>query len=360
MWVIESSALGETICRPSSAGSKPERVDDLLARGAQVGVRAADQVDRGDQRVGLDRQQPRRAVERVRVGLGVDLDLARGQDLGVDHVGAAAEVDDVEHRDVLAQLLRRHLQLLADVGHLQPLADAARGDQHRRERHEPREALRPDRGLGAAAAAVALDRRRRRGREPGRHGHRRLAAVGLDQLVDARARLLDQRRRAEDPQPEAQRPRDQQPRLRVRRPEDRARRRSRRRRTGARRTRRRPRGSRPRRRRPDRRAATGSGSRSRAGRTRPGAGSRARPWSRRRPCPGSARAGRRARPCARARSRRGRTARPRTAGGTGRRAAARSRRSPSCGTRTRSACGGRSRCRSSPGARRPRRRRPRR
>ena len=101
----------------------------------------------------------------------------RRQHLGVDHVRAAAEVDDVQHRDVLAQLLRRHLQLLADVVDLQPLARAAGGDQHRRERHEPREALRADRGLGAAAAAVGLGRRRRRGGEPGRDGHRRLAAV---------------------------------------------------------------------------------------------------------------------------------------------------------------------------------------
>ena len=54
-----------------------ERVDDLLARGAQLGVGEPDQVDRRDQRLGLDRQQPRRAVERVRVRLRVDLDLAR-------------------------------------------------------------------------------------------------------------------------------------------------------------------------------------------------------------------------------------------------------------------------------------------
>ena len=43
-----------------------------------------------------------------------------------------------------------------------------------------------------------------------------------------------------------------------------------------------------------RRAATGCGSRTRAGRSPPGAGSRARPWWRRPPCHGCARAGRRA------------------------------------------------------------------
>jgi hypothetical protein len=66
----------------------------------------AEQVDRGDQRLGLDRQQPRGAREAVAVRLRVDLDLALVLvHLGVQHVGAAAEVDDVEHVDVVAQLL---------------------------------------------------------------------------------------------------------------------------------------------------------------------------------------------------------------------------------------------------------------
>ncbi len=64
----------------------------------------ADQVDRGDERLRLDRQQARGAVEVVAVGLGVDLDLL-AEDLRVQHVGAAAEVDDVQDVDVLAQLL---------------------------------------------------------------------------------------------------------------------------------------------------------------------------------------------------------------------------------------------------------------
>ena len=66
-----------------------------------------------------------------------------------------------------------------------------------------------------------------------------------------------------------------------------------------------------------RRAATGCGSRTRADRSPRGAGSRARPWSSRRPCPGRARAGTRGSRRARASGRRGRTARPRTAAGTG-------------------------------------------
>ena len=66
----------------------------------------ADQVDRRHERLGLERQQPRGPGEVVAVGLGVDLDLV-AVDLGVEHVGAAAEVHDVQHVDVLAQLRSR-------------------------------------------------------------------------------------------------------------------------------------------------------------------------------------------------------------------------------------------------------------
>ena len=95
-----------------------ERGDDLLARRGQRALRdvLADQVDRGDQRLGLDRQQPRGRAEVVAVGLGVDLDRPVVVDLGVEHVGAAAEVHDVEDVDVLAQLLLGDLQALADLG----------------------------------------------------------------------------------------------------------------------------------------------------------------------------------------------------------------------------------------------------
>ena len=57
-------------------GVEAQSVDDLLARGLQVGVDDLQVVDRGHERVALDRQQPRGPVERVRVGLDVDLDLA--------------------------------------------------------------------------------------------------------------------------------------------------------------------------------------------------------------------------------------------------------------------------------------------
>ena len=87
-------------------GVVAERGDDLLAGGREAGLRqvVAEQVDRGDQRLRLERQQARRAREVVAVGVGIDLDLV-AVDLRVEHVGAAAEVDDVQHVEVLAQLL---------------------------------------------------------------------------------------------------------------------------------------------------------------------------------------------------------------------------------------------------------------
>ena len=83
-----------------------ERGDDLLAGGVEAGLRqvVAEEVDRGDQGLRLERQQPGRLGEAVAVGLGVDLDLV-ADDLGVEDVGAAAEVDDVEHVDVAGELL---------------------------------------------------------------------------------------------------------------------------------------------------------------------------------------------------------------------------------------------------------------
>ncbi len=80
-----------------------ERGDDLLAGGVESGLgqMVAEEVDGGDERLGLERQQPGGLGEAVAVGLGVDLDLV-ADDLRVEDVGAAAEVDDVEDVDVAA------------------------------------------------------------------------------------------------------------------------------------------------------------------------------------------------------------------------------------------------------------------
>ena len=104
--------------QPLLGGIVAERADDLGAGGLQAALRqvVAEEVDRRDQRLGLERQQPRRAGEVVAVGLGVDLDLV-ALDFGVEDVGAAAEVDDVEQVDVLLQLL---------VGEFEPLAQTRR------------------------------------------------------------------------------------------------------------------------------------------------------------------------------------------------------------------------------------------
>src|SRR5450755_871861 len=84
-----------------------ERDDHLLPYRGQRACRnvLADQVNRRDQRLGLDRQQPSRTRERIAVGLRVDRDRPVLVDFGVQDVGAGPEVDDVQYRDVLAQLL---------------------------------------------------------------------------------------------------------------------------------------------------------------------------------------------------------------------------------------------------------------
>ena len=95
----------------------------FVAGALQAALRqvVAEEVDRRDQRLRLERQQAGRAGEVVAVGLGVDLDLV-ALDFGVEDVGAAAEVDDVEQVDVLLQLLVGQLEPVAQVGDREPLA----------------------------------------------------------------------------------------------------------------------------------------------------------------------------------------------------------------------------------------------
>ena len=132
-----------------------ERRDDLAAGADQaaLGQVVAEEVDRRDQRLRLQRQQPRRPAEVVAVGLGVDLDLVSDQ-LGVEHVGAAPEVDDVQQVDVVAQLLVGEVELVAHLGDPQPVGALGGLDQHPRQRHQAGEALGADRGLRAAVGAA--------------------------------------------------------------------------------------------------------------------------------------------------------------------------------------------------------------
>ncbi len=151
------AAAGRGDLQPLLGGVVAERLDDFPARGLQVGLRqvVAEEVDRRHQRLRLQRQQAGGAGEVVAVGLGVDLDLV-AEDFRVEDVGAAAEVDDVQQLDVLAQLLRGQLEPVAQLGDLQPLALFRRFDQHPGEGDQAGEALGPDRRLAAAVGAGAL------------------------------------------------------------------------------------------------------------------------------------------------------------------------------------------------------------
>ena len=131
-------------------GIVAERVHDLLARRAQraLGQVLAHQVDRRRQGLGLEGQEPRRAGEVVPVGLGIDLDRP-ALHLGVQHVRAAAEVHDVEHVDVLAQLGLGDLEALAQLANVE-LGRAAGGvDEDAGQGHETGEALGTDVALAA-------------------------------------------------------------------------------------------------------------------------------------------------------------------------------------------------------------------
>ena len=101
---------------PLLGGVVAERLDDLPARGGEAGLRqvVAEEVDRRDERLRLERQEAGGPVEVVAVGVGVDLDLV-ADDLRVEDVGAAAEVDDVQDVDVLAKLGDVHVELAEAV-----------------------------------------------------------------------------------------------------------------------------------------------------------------------------------------------------------------------------------------------------
>ena len=178
-----------------------ERVDDLLARAGEgaLGQVLADQVDRRHQRLGLEREQAGGAREVVAVGLGVDLDLV-ALHLGVEHVGAAAEVHDVEHVDVLAQLGVGHLERGAQLRQLELAALASGIDQDAGERDQPREALGPNRRVAPVVVLLALRGAAlaRRLGELGRlrvaldHELEALAGLGRELVRTLDARLLAQ------------------------------------------------------------------------------------------------------------------------------------------------------------------------
>ena len=88
---------------------RAERLLELRADAVERRVRAggdhrADELEREADRARLERRQPRRPAERVAEELLVDVHLVAVQ-LGVDGVAAAAEVDEVEQREMLLELL---------------------------------------------------------------------------------------------------------------------------------------------------------------------------------------------------------------------------------------------------------------
>src|SRR3954469_21652226 len=114
--ITESSPAARATCRPCSMGAAPSastilrraEVSEPAGRWSPIRSIAATSAlaSTGSSRAGGGKVVGGGAGEVVRVGLGVDLDLARDLvDLGVEDVGAPAEVDDVQDVDVLAQLL---------------------------------------------------------------------------------------------------------------------------------------------------------------------------------------------------------------------------------------------------------------
>ena len=146
------------------------------------GDHRADELEREPDRARLERRQTRRRAEGVAEELLVDVDLVAAQ-LGVDGVAAAAEVDEVQQREVLLE------RLLGDLR--EPLDEVARRDGGARllatgreqvgeERLEHPEPLRVDRARSGAPATL-LGRPRLRLRR-----RRRRAGVALDDAAEAR------------------------------------------------------------------------------------------------------------------------------------------------------------------------------
>ena len=181
-----------------------QRRDDLLARGGERALRnvVAQQVDCRDQRLCLQRKQAGRLGEVVAVGLGVHLDLVAVH-LRVEHVAAAAEVHDVEHVDVLAQLDVGHLEAVAHRAHVQPHPLPGSVDEDPGKRDQPREPLRADRSQ-LPAVRVGVGSPIRLPRAPLRRRRLERLGVAVNDQPHALGGLLRELGRAQDPGPLAE------------------------------------------------------------------------------------------------------------------------------------------------------------
>ena len=153
---------------------RTERLLELRAHAVERRVRAGrdhrpDELECEADRTRLERGQPRRPPERVAEELLVDVHLVALQ-LGVHRVTAAAEVDEVEQREVLFELLGGNREPVDQVlrrDHALALV-AARGQQVGEQRLQDAEPLRSDRAGEALADRLGDARLREAGRGRGR------------------------------------------------------------------------------------------------------------------------------------------------------------------------------------------------
>ena len=159
--------LGRRPAAPGSAARSncAERLLELRADAVERRVRAGgdhrpDELEREPDRARLERRQPRRAAERVAEELLVDVHLVAVQ-LGVDGVAAAAEVDEVEQREVLLELPPRGIEKRSTssrAGMTALALLAAGGEQVGEQRLQDAEALGRDRARPGARRASARPR----------------------------------------------------------------------------------------------------------------------------------------------------------------------------------------------------------
>ena len=104
------------VCARSNAPNVSSSLRGRVERGVRLGRdHRPDELEREPDRARLERRQPRRPPERVAEELLVDVHLVAAQ-LGVDGVAAAAEVDEVQQREVLLERLVRDLEPLDELG----------------------------------------------------------------------------------------------------------------------------------------------------------------------------------------------------------------------------------------------------
>ena len=96
-----------------------ERLLELAPHAVERGVRCrrdrrADELERETDRPRLERREPRRRAKRVAEQLLVDVHVLASQ-LGIDRITAAAEVDEVEQRQVFLEVLPRDVEPLDEL-----------------------------------------------------------------------------------------------------------------------------------------------------------------------------------------------------------------------------------------------------